>query len=108
SLDLHLGIARLYLEELPPDRQNPAKAATAAQIAATLSQNSNPAALELLALALHRDNRNAAALNAINAAITVKSSRSRIALREAISAALFPEEVLKDVPNQSAPEGTTE
>ncbi len=109
SLDLHLGIARMYLEDLPPKQQNPAKAAAAAQIAVTLSQNSNPTALELLALALHRDNRNAAALNAINAAITVESSQTRITLREAISAALFPEDVLKDAPTtQSAPEGTTE
>lgn len=85
SLDLHLGIAKMYLEDLPASMQDPVRAAEAAEVAARLSHNGNPSALELLARARLRLNRIDEAKTAVDAAIRVESSESRIKLREEIN-----------------------
>ena len=88
SLDLQLGIARLFLDELPERLQDPVRAGKAAQAAAELSHNGNPGALELLAAALLRQDRPEEAMTAIDAAIRIESSRKRVSMREEISARL--------------------
>ncbi|MCD8140400.1 MAG: serine/threonine protein kinase [Planctomycetaceae bacterium] len=83
SLDLHLGIAKLYLEELPAALQDPVKAEAAAKVAVTLSNSGNPLALHYQAEAISRQKvRLAEALNAVNAAINIESSKARIELRD--------------------------
>ena len=84
SLDLQLGTAKLYLEDLPAKYQDPAKAEEAARVASTLSQNLNPVALELLAAALLRQDRLEEALKSIEAALKLETGESRTRLRAEI------------------------
>ncbi len=85
SLDLHLGIARLYLEELPETSRSAAAGEGAARAAVTLSQNANPSALELLAKALHSRGRHREALESIDAALRIESNPARRQLRDSIA-----------------------
>ena len=85
SLDLQLGIAKMYLDEIPDSMKSPAKAETAARTAATLSQNANPNAMELLAKALFQQQRFAEADEAIEAALKVESNAARQGLRDQIA-----------------------
>ncbi len=89
SLDLRLGIARMYLEELPDHLQDAEKAVVAAQAAVNLSQRNNAVALELLAEGLFRSGHYVPAFNAVADAIRIESTESRTHLREAISLELF-------------------
>lgn len=84
SLDLYLGIARLYLETLPVEQQKPAEAEKAAGTAVTLSQRLNPLALELSAAALLRLGRLDEALNTIDAALELEKTEDRQNLRNEI------------------------
>ncbi|MDR1745173.1 MAG: hypothetical protein LBS30_05415, partial [Planctomycetota bacterium] len=92
SPELHLGIARLYIEELPLYQQNPQKAETAARAAAALSPQTKAAAQELLALALYRQDRLAEAMEAIEAALAEEKTESRQALRNDIFNRMVPVE----------------
>ncbi|MCC8181321.1 MAG: serine/threonine protein kinase, partial [Planctomycetes bacterium] len=85
SLDLHTGVARLYLTELPARYQDPAEAEKAAARAVTISQNMSPLALELLAQAQFRLNRYEEALKNIDAAIGLENTETRQTLRNSIA-----------------------
>ncbi len=84
SLDLHLAVAKLFLEELAISFQDPQIAYDAANTAVTLSQSMNPQALELAAAALLRLDRLQEARQAINQAIQLESTEARMAMKIAI------------------------
>jgi tetratricopeptide (TPR) repeat protein len=84
SLDFHLGLAKLHLDEAPEKYRDPAGAADAALMAAGISQGKNPAALELLARARERLGLLDAAGEAIGAALELESTEERLLIRERI------------------------
>ena len=84
SLDLHLGTARLYLDELPERLRDPAKAEAAARAAATLSANTNPAALDFLARALLLQGKLSEAMETVERALRMEKNSTRQKLRDDI------------------------
>lgn len=91
SLDLHLGISKMYLDELPVHLRDPSRAEVAARTAVTLSQGMNPVALELLSKSLFRLGRLGEAMRLINQALSIEVSASRIGLRDTISLEILKE-----------------
>ncbi len=89
SLELQLGVAKMYLDELPPAYQDAAKAEEAARSAIALSQNRNPAAQELCAFALARLGKLDEALSMINSAIELESTEARIKFRDELALKVF-------------------
>ena len=89
SLDLHLGIARMYLDELPEKQRDPAKAEQAARVSITLTEKMNPVAWELLAQALEKQNRLDEAMEAIEEAIRLETNAGRTGVRDALNRKLF-------------------
>ncbi|MCL2001275.1 MAG: hypothetical protein FWG74_07555, partial [Planctomycetes bacterium] len=92
SLELHLGIAKLYLEDAPEKYRDPGKAETAARTAVSLSQNMNPTALDLLAAVLLKQGRIEEALMSVEAANRLEKSEAR---------AQFHEELLQRLADQA-------
>lgn len=84
SLDLKLGIARLFLNDAPEQYRDPVRAAKAAAAAAEISQGLNPNALELYADALLRQNLYNQALQNIDKALELEKTESREKLRQDI------------------------
>ncbi len=82
SLDLHLGMAKLYLEDAPEKYRDYARAEEAAKAAASLSQSMNPLAFEMLAAAQARQGRFADALASLDTAIKLEKTEARSKLRE--------------------------
>ncbi|MCC8190590.1 MAG: hypothetical protein LIP77_08155, partial [Planctomycetes bacterium] len=82
SLDLHLGVARLFLDELPERYRDPVTAESAARTAVALTDNIHPVAWELLARSLERQNRLNEALTAINRSLALETSESRTWIRD--------------------------
>ncbi len=91
SLDLHLGVAKLYLEDLPPALRDAPKAEAAAQAALAIARGASPAALEYLARALFLQGKLAEAMTAAEGALSAEKSESRQALRDEIFDAMMKE-----------------
>ncbi len=89
SLDLQLGICRLFLDELPVAHRDPARAEKAARAAIALSQNRNPLALEMAAVALERRGKVDEALDMINASIALESTPGRLKFRDDMALKVF-------------------
>ncbi len=89
SIDLQLNVCRMFLEELPERYRDASRAEQAARIARRLSQNRNPFALELSAVALERLGRLDDALDMINAAIALEATDERQKFRDDIALKIF-------------------
>ncbi|MDR0361497.1 MAG: protein kinase [Planctomycetota bacterium] len=88
SAELQIGIARLFLKDLPAESRDPERAADAASKAVTLSQRLNPSAHEYEATAFLRLGRYREALAAIDASIELERNETRTGIRAEIMALL--------------------
>ncbi len=91
SLELHVEVAKLYLEEAPGKFRDSARAEAAARVAVSLSQNVNPVAFDLLAAALAKQNRTEEALAGVDAAIKLERTEARTKLRDQLAKRLAEE-----------------
>ncbi|MDR1612280.1 MAG: serine/threonine protein kinase [Planctomycetota bacterium] len=88
SAELQIGIARLYLKELPDRHQDAEMAYAAAAKAVALSQRLNPDALEYEATALLKLGRYREALASIDEALGLEKNDARTGIRSEVMALL--------------------